>query len=78
MTMRPEVVRGHRLSRWRQQGGHCSLCGNPLELEEATIDHTEPKSRGGNDYWRNLSVAHEACNEDKGCQMPHEYAWGAS
>ncbi|MBI2287898.1 MAG: HNH endonuclease [Chloroflexi bacterium] len=54
---------------WEEDGlvmVRCGLCGQPLRLGEATIDHIIPKSKGGPDRLDNLQLAHEACNIEKG------------
>lgn len=52
-----------------QQRGSCALCGKPLELAEATLDHRFPKSRGGSSAVFNLQAAHGKCNQDKGAKV---------
>lgn len=62
-----------------QQGGLCSICGNPVDMslpkamgdapQYATWDHVLPVSHGG-DRKRNLLVAHKSCNVAKGDIAP--------
>jgi hypothetical protein len=39
----------------------CTYCGDPLLREEATLDHVEPKSRGGS----KVVIACHPCNNTK-------------
>ena len=43
----------------------CAYCGGPSD----TIDHIEPKVRGGSDHWTNLTASCMSCNSRKG-SMP--------
>lgn len=43
----------------------CRLCGLSCPLEEATIDHVIPVSKGGTNDIENLVTAHERCNHKK-------------
>lgn len=47
----------------------CQYCGRKSNL---TIDHINPKSRGGQDTWENLVTACEHCNVKKGNRTPKE------
>lgn len=44
------------------QDCRCFYCGEGCALEEATLDHIVPKSRGGSKKNSNLVVAHYTCN----------------
>ncbi len=44
----------------------CSLCGNPIKFGEDSIDHKKPISKGGNNDYCNLAIAHLICNKRKG------------
>lgn len=64
---RPLAVRDH----WR-----CGICCGRIEtLDEATIDHIVPLSRGGQHVWSNVQIAHAACNARKGNAIDGEM-WG--
>jgi 5-methylcytosine-specific restriction endonuclease McrA len=43
-----------------------------LRLEEGSLDHVLPRSRGGKDEWRNLVWSDKAVNARKGNRLPHE------
>jgi 5-methylcytosine-specific restriction endonuclease McrA len=44
------------------QGGNCFFCGMPLTEEHASIEHLNPKSRGGVSTEDNEVVCHETLN----------------
>jgi len=46
---------------------YCGITNLPL-----TIDHIQPRSRGGEDSWENLITACPRCNSKKGNRTPHE------
>lgn len=46
---------------------NCGLCGMPLDdIDEATIDHIVPSSKGGSNARTNRQLAHAYCNLLKG------------
>ena len=44
----------------------CYLCGNPIKFGDDSIDHKKPISKGGNNDYCNLAIAHLLCNKRKG------------
>ena len=46
--------------------GICALCGNYVELEQASRDHIIPRAKGGGNGKDNIQLAHKACNNRKG------------
>ncbi|WP_329004176.1 HNH endonuclease [Kribbella sp. NBC_00709] len=53
----------------RRDKFRCAYCG----LENAdTMDHVQPRSRGGRTEWLNAVAAHASCNERKGNRTPAE------
>lgn len=48
----------------------CQYCGS--KLNQLTIDHIIPKSRGGEHTWENLTTACVRCNNFKGNRTPSE------
>ncbi|MDH4461471.1 MAG: HNH endonuclease [Spirosomataceae bacterium] len=78
----PSVIRLHRyvympykgvmLSRqniFKRDLGTCQYCGSK---EDLTLDHVQPKSRGGRTTWDNLTTACRRCNSRKGDLTPEE------
>lgn len=50
----------------RDFGGVCALCGEYVEIEEASRDHIVPRSRGGSNARENIQLTHKSCNNLKG------------
>ena len=49
----------------------CAYCQKPINrVDELSIDHIYPKSRGGQDNVENLQPMHAACNSRKGNEIP--------
>jgi 5-methylcytosine-specific restriction endonuclease McrA len=51
--------------------GKCLICRGPLRFDAltgvgATVEHIMPRARGGGNELRNLGVAHQRCNVEKG------------
>lgn len=58
-----------RVNIYKRDGHACVYCGG---TERLTLDHVEPRSRGGRDSWDNLVTACQRCNTEKGDRNPHE------
>ena len=50
---------------FQRSSGICYLCGEVLTIEEFTVDHVLPLSKGGTNRQKNLRATHEKCNYDK-------------
>ncbi len=50
----------------------CQYCGCVLTSGELTLDHVQPRSRGGLSTWENLVACCHSCNRRKGNQLLHE------
>lgn len=46
--------------------GICALCGEYVELEDASRDHIHPRAAGGGNGRDNIQLAHKQCNNLKG------------
>ena len=55
----------------RRDGQRCGYCGGAA----STIDHVQPRSRGGKDTWENLVACCLKCNNIKGDRTPGEMNW---
>ncbi|MGB3413518.1 MAG: HNH endonuclease [Microbacteriaceae bacterium] len=55
----------------RRDLNRCGYCGT----HASTIDHIQPKSRGGGDSWDNLVACCLKCNNDKGNRTLGEMGW---
>lgn len=56
---------------FRRDGWACCYCGRSvitkaLKLEDLTLDHIKPRSKGGSDEYNNLCTACRDCNQIKG------------
>lgn len=54
---------------FRRDGHACQYCGSTKKL---TLDHVQPKSKGGAHSWDNVVAACERCNGSKGDRTPQE------
>ncbi len=50
----------------------CQYCGIVLHAAELTLDHVQPRSRGGLSTWENLVACCHSCNRRKGNQLLNE------
>lgn len=50
----------------------CQYCGVRPKIEELTIDHVVPRSRGGGSTWVNCVLACWPCNAKKADRLPQE------
>lgn len=55
-----------------RDGGRCQYCNTELRINEATIDHVIPASRGGARSWTNSVIACKPCNARKADRTPAE------
>jgi len=55
----------------RRDSNRCAYCSRPAN----TIDHVQPKSRGGKDTWENLVACCLKCNNLKGDKTLAELGW---
>ena len=55
----------------RRDGHKCAYCGRNAN----TIDHVQPKSRGGADSWENLVACCLKCNNKKSDKTLAELGW---
>ena len=55
----------------RRDGFRCAYCNRSAN----TIDHVQPKSRGGRDTWQNLVACCLSCNNKKGDRTLAEIGW---
>ena len=55
-----------------RDGNRCQYTGRVLRVEEGSLDHVVPRSRGGGNTWENLVWASKDVNAMKGNRLPHE------
>jgi hypothetical protein len=51
-----------------RDGFRCVYCGLPFPAEQLTLDHVQPRMRGGDNSDGNLVTACPGCNTRKGSQ----------
>ena len=56
---------------WRDKN-HCQYCGGVFKLEDLTMDHVNPKSKGGDKSWENIVTSCKCCNSKKRDRTPKE------
>lgn len=47
---------------YNRYNGQCAICGKHITLEEMTIDHIVPTSKGGDGSFSNMQCACDSCN----------------
>lgn len=67
---RPSLWRRHATDVFERDGWSCRYCG--ALCDRPTLDHVEPKSRGGSHDPDNLVTACGPCNSRKGARTPEE------
>ncbi len=72
MKYRLVSSRPTRQNIYTRDSNHCQYCGNVFPVEELTLDHVFPKSRGGKNTWKNLVTCCKKCNQRKGSRTPEE------
>jgi len=55
----------------RRDNWRCVYCSRPA----GTVDHVQPKSKGGSDSWDNLVACCLQCNNQKGDKLLREIGW---
>jgi len=48
----------------------CWVCGQPVAPQDATLEHIQPLSEGGNSHLENLAISHALCNQQRGRVTP--------
>ena len=56
---------------WRDKN-QCQYCGNFFKFDELTMDHVNPKSKGGAKSWENIVTSSRLCNSKKRDRTPKE------
>ena len=52
-----------------RQDHRCAICGGPISLLDAHVDHVVPIVAGGEDALHNLQLTHPNCNLRKGRRL---------
>ena len=57
-----------------EHGRRCAICGKKIRsIDELTVDHIVPRSKGGKNIISNCQLAHKSCNTRKSDTMPDKY-----
>lgn len=43
----------------------CWVCGQHVAVEDATLEHIQPRSDGGSSHLDNLAISHARCNQQR-------------
>lgn len=71
LRVKPSTYRKRLLERG---GCQCVFCGKRMTLDNSTMDHVVPRSKGGQDTPANLVMACLNCNQTKADRTPEEWA----
>lgn len=66
------IVTFSRRNIYKRDHHTCQYCGIQPGTEELTIDHVQPRSRGGTSTWDNCVLACVECNKRKANKTPAE------
>lgn len=66
------VVAFSRRNLFKRDHHTCQYCAVKLGGDELTIDHVQPRSRGGQSTWENCVLACVGCNKRKADRAPAE------
>jgi hypothetical protein len=62
----------NRRNIYHRDANTCQYCGKKFPTSELSLDHVQPRSRGGGDTWENLVCACTRCNARKADKTPQE------
>jgi hypothetical protein len=61
------------MDKFKAQGFRCHFTGETLERENASLDHLQPISKGGQHNSENIQLVHIAINRMKGRMTAEEF-----
>jgi 5-methylcytosine-specific restriction endonuclease McrA len=67
-----QVIRFNRRNIFARDGNRCQYCGKKFPTSELSLDHVNPRSRGGETTWENIVCSCVRCNVKKGGRTPQE------
>ena len=67
------ITKNKKLRVFDSCNNHCAYCGRILTVTTFTIDHMKPKSKGGDNSYKNLRPACRECNITKGNNSLDEF-----
>ena len=51
---------------WERDDKTCHICGELVDMEQASRDHLVPRAHGGPTTFDNVALAHKKCNSRRG------------
>ena len=66
------IMRFRRRDVFQRDNHACQYCSNQYPVEELTLDHIVPRSRGGVTTWENCITSCRPCNTVKADRTPQE------
>jgi 5-methylcytosine-specific restriction endonuclease McrA len=48
----------------------CWVCGLHVDISDATLEHIQPLSEGGNSHVENVAISHGRCNHQRHAALP--------
>lgn len=69
IRFRPKSIKVNRKRIFKRDGYTCQYCGSKKNL---TVDHILPRSRGGENTWKNMVTCCSRCNSYKDNKTPME------
>lgn len=66
------TVRLNRRNLFARDGNRCQYCGKKKKAKDLSIDHVNPRAKGGLALWENVVCACVECNSRKGGRTPVE------
>lgn len=68
-----KTFRPNKRNLYEQYGGRCIWTGDVIPYKKATVEHIHPKSKGGDNSWKNLAIASAEKNREKADKTLEEY-----
>lgn len=72
-TKRRSFTPAERAAVYNKACGCCTICGEFVPIDDFTIDHIMPISKGGSYDLDNLQLAHPSCNRMKDDALPDDF-----
>ncbi len=66
------TLRFNRRNLFARDGHRCQYCGDAKPINQLSLDHVLPRSRGGGTTWENTVCCCVTCNTRKGSRTPKE------
>jgi 5-methylcytosine-specific restriction endonuclease McrA len=71
-ALKPKKLSPTKVNLAKRQGYRCAYTGEKIRLNDLSVDHVVPRSRGGRNGWDNVVAAHKEVNNRKGNRTPEE------